>query len=267
MRCSLMRGADRSILRQRGQSRYKGKISGDQPMRHGFRGTIILAAALMLAGCDRQAQTSVPQAPNAASTAKSTDAKTVVSSDRMVIKPQFDQGERFAEGMAAVRIGAKFGYIDKQGKVVIMPQFDFAGTFSEGVASVGIGNKIGYIDKEGHFVVTPSFEIANLLAVSERLAAVRVGEFLTGKWGYIDKQGKIVIRAQYEGAGPFSDGLAAVSFDGKWGYIDKQGTTIIKPQYSSVRSFSEGLAAVRVGDYFKGKDGSICTTGTNVIET
>src|SRR5258706_16345108 len=155
MRCSLMRGADRSILRQRGQSRYKGKISGDQPMRHGFRGTIILAAALMLAGCDRQAQTSVPQAPNAASTAKSTDAKTVVSSDRMVIKPQFDQGERFAEGMAAVRIGAKFGYIDKEGKVVIMPQFDFADMFSEGVGPVGVGDNNGYNGKDGYIGEKP----------------------------------------------------------------------------------------------------------------
>src|SRR5258705_4317978 len=129
MRCSLMRGADRSILRQRGQSRYKGKISGDQPMRHGFRGTIILAAALMLAGCEKQAQTSVPQASNAASTAKSTDAKTVVSSDRMVIKPQFDQGERFAEGMAAVRIGANFPYTHKPAKALTPPHFDFPPTF------------------------------------------------------------------------------------------------------------------------------------------
>jgi len=74
--------------------------------------------------------------------------------------------------MAAVRIGAKFGYIDKDGKVAIMPQFDFAGSFSEGLAAVGIGNKIGYIDKQGKIVIEPQFDFAG--AFSEGLADVGI---------------------------------------------------------------------------------------------
>src|SRR5262249_43054146 len=52
----------------------------------------------------------------------------------------------FSEGLCAVRIGNKWGYIDKTGKVVISPQFDSAGIFSEGLACVRKGRKVGYID-------------------------------------------------------------------------------------------------------------------------
>jgi hypothetical protein len=141
----------------------------------------------------------------------------------------------------------QWGYIDKQAPV-IKPQFDFAGLFSEGLAGVGIGSKVGYIDKHGNFVITPPFAIANLFSFSEGLAAVRVGEFLTGKWGYIDKQGALVIKPQFDSVGPFSDGLAVAGIDDKWRYIDKQGKFVISTPFGSAGSFSEGLAAVRVGD-------------------
>jgi hypothetical protein len=37
--------------------------------------------------------------------------------------------------------------------MVIKPQFDMAGDFSEGLAQVKIGNKWGYIDKTGRFAI------------------------------------------------------------------------------------------------------------------
>ncbi len=54
----------------------------------------------------------------------------------VVIPPQFDQADSFSEGLARVKIGNKWGYIDKKGKLVIQPQFDEAASFSEGLALV-----------------------------------------------------------------------------------------------------------------------------------
>jgi uncharacterized lipoprotein YddW (UPF0748 family) len=57
-------------------------------------------------------------------------------SNLMAIPPQFDQADSFSEGLARVRIGDKWGYIDQTGQFVISPQFDEANSFSEGVALV-----------------------------------------------------------------------------------------------------------------------------------
>src|SRR5262249_37058689 len=143
--------------------------TGRRWMQQKLYGAVVLAAALLLGGCDRAAQTSADGAN-----------KTVAAAGQaahMVINPQFDAAGPSSEGLAAVRIGAKSGYIDTHGTVVIQPQFDHAGQFSEGVAAAGIGDKNGYIDKQGTFVIMPSFEVADLFAFSEGLAAVRVGEF------------------------------------------------------------------------------------------
>jgi hypothetical protein len=67
---------------------------------------------------------------------------------------------RFSETLARIKIGDKWGYIDKTGKFVINPQFDFARDFSEGLAAVKIGGKCGYINKTGKIVIKPQFDDA-----------------------------------------------------------------------------------------------------------
>nr|WP_242032247.1 WG repeat-containing protein [Aphanizomenon flos-aquae] len=47
--------------------------------------------------------------------------------------------------MAPVRIGDKYRYINKQDKEVISPQFDYADRFNEGLAAVQVNGKWGYI--------------------------------------------------------------------------------------------------------------------------
>jgi hypothetical protein len=52
----------------------------------------------------------------------------------------------------------KFTYIDKAGKVITAARFDYARDFSEGLAPVKIGNQWGFIDKTGALVVTPALK-------------------------------------------------------------------------------------------------------------
>jgi hypothetical protein len=69
------------------------------------------------------------------------------------------------------------------------------------------------------------------------------------KWGYLDKTGKLIIPFKFDGAGDFSEGLAAVSLKEKTGYIDKTGKFVIPPQSYAGHSFSEGLAIVVLGPF------------------
>lgn len=65
---------------------------------------------------------------------------------------------------------------------------------------------------------------------------------------FAENQGQMVyteiIAPQYEDAGGFSDGLAAVKKNGKWGFIDESGKAVIPFEYDDVMSFSEGKAVV-----------------------
>ncbi|MGH7823627.1 MAG: WG repeat-containing protein [Candidatus Binatia bacterium] len=95
--------------------------------------------------------------------------------------------------LAEVKLGNKWGYIDKTGKYVIDLQFDYAGAFREGLAVVLVDGKEGYIDRAGRFVIKPQFDYKTL-GFSEGFAVVRIGK----KYGYIDNWGKYVINPQFD---------------------------------------------------------------------
>ena len=105
----------------------------------------------------------------------------------------------------------------KTGIFVINPQFDDTRPFSEGLAAVRIGDEWGFIDTTGSYVINPQFDIAGRFF--EGLAAVRIGDDETGKWGFIDTTGSVVINPQFDDARPFSDGLAVASISGRYGFI------------------------------------------------
>ena len=138
----------------------------------------------------------------------------------------------FSDGMAAIAVDDKWGYIDKTGKIVIAPQFTSTKVtpavqpFSEGLAAVSVEGKWGYVDKTGKLVVKPVYEGDEAPGrFSEGRAAVPV----SGKWGYIDASGKTAVPPQFTKADPYANELARVWLDGKVCYIDKAGRLVWKP--------------------------------------
>lgn len=160
----------------------------------------------------------------------------------------------FSEGLAVIYQDDRYGYADRQGRVVISPDLRRAERFSEGLALVerpANTERPGslYIDHSGKTVLAPTGLMEWGDGFHEGLAAVRKRE--NRMWGYIGRDGKFVIEAQFQEAGGFSDGMAAVAVDFKWGYINRAGQAVVPPQYLSARPFREGLAAVLTG-----KDGA-----------
>ena len=77
-----------------------------------------------------------------------------------LIPARFERGMPFSEGLAAVSVGGRFGYIDERGEIVIGPRFDLAGGFAHGLAEILVGDKTGVINRKGEIVVPPMFQRA-----------------------------------------------------------------------------------------------------------
>ena len=101
----------------------------------------------------------------------------------------------------------------------LLRTWDRACYFSEGLAAVKRGNLWGYVDTQGQQVVPPGYRGA--FAFSQGRAAVNRG----GLWGYVDLTGREVIPLQYADAMVFgSDGFAEVTTDGRtWTRISVDG--------------------------------------------
>ena len=165
----------------------------------------------------------------------------------------------FSEGLSAVKIGGKWGYVNEKSEIVITPQFVSAFPFSEGLAKVRIDSlfsDIGYINKKGEFVIKPSFNGGE--SFSEGLASVQ--DSSNNKWGYIDKTGTYVIKPKFKHLGKeFREGVAPVEVNGLYGYIDREENIIIDFRFTNALSFSDGKAFVKIGDnaYYIDKTGKI----------
>jgi hypothetical protein len=199
----------------------------------------------------------------------------------------------FSEGLAAVLFGNRYGYIDKKGEVVIQPQFEKAFDFSEGLARVKLNGQWAFIDKQGRTAFVAPFDdvhdfrsgyamVAKLFSPDIKLAAGNI------KCSYIDKAGKLSPIGWFNGASPFSEGLAFVSNDDNmitsfsqyglvvdtipvsgyggrqhvtYSFFNADGEMLFKGTYQSVGPFAEHRAAVQI----KRKVGYINELGEMII--
>ena len=149
-----------------------------------------------------------------------------------------------AEGYAVVEIGGLSGYLDCAYGVLTggAAEYDAARRMSEGLAAVRVGDRWGYAGIHGGFEISPAFRAAR--EFSEGLAPVQVA---VGQWGYIDRQGKLAIPAQFDQAYSFADGLAGVQVGDRRGFITPDGQFAADPQFEDFWRHDGGLAPVRKG--------------------
>jgi hypothetical protein len=172
------------------------------------------------------------------------------------IPPKFPLALPFSEGLAGVWDGRMWEFLDRDGKVVIPPMLEHAEImpFRQGVAIAKQGGLLfhsyGFINREGKWVAKWRYEYSGDF-FSEGLVPVAAGPKKSehdykAKYGYFCLSGKLCIRPQFDEAGSYSEGVAAVTVSQSCGYINKLGEYVIKPQFQSCGGFSEGLAPVQL---------------------
>ncbi len=134
------------------------------------------------------------------------------------------------------------------GQVVIEPKYQYAFDFSEGVAAVKLNGKYGYIDASGKCVIPYKFEDAK--SFSDGLAAVK----MNGNYGYISRDGSCVIPYMYKSAENFNEGIAyVVTLDNRKGVIDNSGAFYNNPSevYEKFSSYARLYVEPRVNEWQK----------------
>jgi WG containing repeat len=166
-----------------------------------------------------------------------------------IIPARFERGTAFSEGLAAVSVAGRFGYIDERGEIAIEPRFDRAGPFRQGLAEVIVVDKAGVINRKGEFVVAPMFRRAVPLT-SDVIMAVEDTFFDIPNPGLYHRAGYWIRTPDLKRARIFnregrgliwasdfeSDLYRLLASDGEW---------VVRPQYEFAGDLLDGRAIVR----------------------
>lgn len=159
------------------------------------------------------------------------------------ISENYEDTASFSDGLAAVKVKGKWGYVDQNFSVVISPKYDAAYPFVEGMGIVNQSGKQFFIDEAGTRAAAATDEVWGF--VDDR-ATARVGE----KYGYVDRAtGQFAIEPQYTDVLGFALGLAPVKIGNEWVYINKNGDIILEDDYTEAYRFNDGFARVKKGGY------------------
>ncbi len=193
----------------------------------------------------------------------------------LVIDRKFERAFPFKEGLAAVRISSKYGYIDESGELAIDPAYQLAGTFHQGLAEVVVADKAGVIDRTGAFRLEPRFARAIPLTESTILAVP--GTWTSGHfegaealWGPHDELGYALNLNSGAGLYHLDEGWRTAQtlrfsfFDRDksgliwaadkehpaktrglvYGLMKTDGTWQVEPAFSHVQTLNDGFAVV-----------------------
>lgn len=169
----------------------------------------------------------------------------------VIISPQYEKFSYFKNGAALVIKDHEISVINKSG-TMLAKSFVDATYFSDGLAAVKVEGKWGFIDAFGNMKIRPQFD-----NVVECFIGDRAGVEVNGKWGVIDSNGNFIIAPQFESIlRPFYKGNTSVKINNKWGVIDRNGQWLVPPVYNDIVYYYPQYKAIRSGSYYYSSGGS-----------
>lgn len=161
----------------------------------------------------------------------------VNKADEWVVKPIYDDADKFKDGFAKIYLNKKEGLIIETGAVLVEPQFDDIEKFKDDLSLVKEKKKYGFIDKSGKLLCEPKYD--EIEKFSDGTAKIRTGSM----FGLIKNDGSVLIEPRFKIIEKFIGNYANVSIDKytnqkRWGMIDKSGKVIFEPIYAFPLKFN-----------------------------
>jgi len=177
-------------------------------------------------------------------------------SGRAVVAPEYLTAKNFYEGFARVEIARKkWSFIDSTSyELITDTTFNSANDFSEGLATVKIGKKWGAINKNGKIIIEPQFIEIGQFKSGLAYAKAKTKKTLFGKqksrYGYIDSTGNFIIKNKYKKCTDFKGELAFVKKRKYYAMINLKGNKKSAFKYKNISELNE-YGIYRVTDRYK----------------
>lgn len=179
---------------------------------------------------------------------------------------------QFSAGYAAVMKKDLWGLVNAKGKVIVQPTYKAVGYFAnELVAVCNADDEWFWMDKEGVLQYNISANIPGTITevglYNQDVAPVCVD----GRYAYYDLNGKKLF-GDYDYAGSFSQGVAAVKEGEAWHLIDNSGAVISKEPFTEIVMDERGICCqnervfVKTNDSFRMLDLQMAYVGEMVYD-
>lgn len=139
----------------------------------------------------------------------------------------------FTEGLALVRLGSGFKFINLQGETGIPGTFIYATPFIDGRTSV-LEKKDDFQMKLLDLQGKVTFTGPERTLIGPMIGGLAIAGQEGGIQGYINEKGEMAIVEELDDAGSFFEGAAVVRKGGLFGLIDKQGNYLLDPIFEDV---------------------------------
>ena len=152
----------------------------------------------------------------------------------------FDGVGDFEEGFVYVRLGGKWNFLTRNGKLLSQQWFDEVDNFSKGFARVSLNYKWNFINRNGDLVSQKWFDWVSFF--HEGFARVELND----KDNFINREGKVLSRLWFDWVSDFHEGLAGVELNDKWNFINCEGKYLSQKWFDWVSDFHEGFVKVEL---------------------
>ena len=144
-----------------------------------------------------------------------------------------------------------YGVAKPSGEIVIEPKYEDVISYHNGIAAVSVNGKIGFIDdKTGKFLISPQFDYATPF---DSIMAVKK----SGEWSFINQRGEPIASSKFDkvitepNGDWFANGLGPVVVNKKVGYVNEAGEFGIKPFFDMASTFKNEHALVYFGERYR----------------
>lgn len=185
---------------------------------------------------------------------------------------KYSKIENFSEGLAVVKSGNKYGFINYRGKETVKPIYRDAAFFSCNRAAVKSGRDWFYINRNGKKVSDKYKKAGNYKNGYAKVDAGRITDyyvdtldwiqsvrpvvysegiyieknFVDNKFFFSDSEYRNIFNLRFDEIRPFENGLAIVKNNNKYGLLNKEGYYIIPPSVNNIHAFSQGFAVFEI---------------------